>query len=137
MPTDVNTLRTLVIADDDQDICDLVEMQMTRMGFRVVTAHDGQAALSAIISERPSLAILDVMMPLVNGFDVVRGVRAHDSVGKTKIIVFSAKSREGDATFLKEHDVHYIAKPFSPSVLAKKVIEILGPAEESDPRSGV
>jgi DNA-binding response OmpR family regulator len=127
MTTSKHAMQTIVVADDDIDICDLVEMQLTRIGFRVVTAHDGGSALALIISEQPCLVILDVMMPVMSGFEVVRAIRAHTQVGKTKIVLFSAKNRGGDTSFMKEQDVDdYIAKPFSPGALVQRVLALLG-----------
>lgn len=127
--------QTIVVADDDVDICDLVEMLLSRLGFRVLTAHDGRTALALIIDEAPCLAILDVMMPVMDGFEVVRALRSHPEIAATRIILFSAKSRGGDTAFMKKQQVDdYIAKPFSPANLAQRVLDLL--AVEGDPQDG-
>lgn len=135
MTTSGHVNQTIVVADDDVDICDLVEMLLSRLGFRVLTAHDGRTALSLIIDEKPCLAILDVMMPVMDGFEVVRALRSQPEATATKIILFSAKSRGGDTAFMKEQHVDdYIAKPFSPANLTQRVLDLLD--VEGDPQDG-
>jgi len=111
---------TVVVADDDADIRDLVGIAVTRAGLTLVaSASDGAAALAAIREHKPDLAILDVAMPEMSGLDVVREVRADDSVGDLRILLLSASVDEASQEVGIEAGADYfLAKPFSPRELA-------------------
>lgn len=107
---------TVVIADDDNDIRDLVSISVRRAGLRVVAAvTNGADALEAIRTHDPDLAILDISMPEMNGMDVCRAVRADPSVGDVRILLLSASVDEAARTLGIEAGADYfMAKPFSP-----------------------
>ncbi len=106
----------VVIADDDRDIRDLVRIAVTRAGLTVVASvADGAAALEAIREHQPDLAILDVMMPGLNGIEVCREVRADRSIGDVRILLLSASVDEAaQMTGLDAGADYVLAKPFSP-----------------------
>lgn len=106
----------VVIADDDRDIRDLVRIAVTRAGLTVVASvADGAAALEAIREHQPDLAILDVMMPGLNGIEVCREVRADRSIGDVRILLLSASVDEAaQMTGLDAGADYFLAKPFSP-----------------------
>ncbi|MDO5502314.1 MAG: response regulator [Actinomycetia bacterium] len=117
---------TVLIADDDADIRDLVAFKLRKAGYEVIAADDGSAALSQIRETRPQLAVLDVMMPGMSGLDVLREVRADEDLAGTKIILLTARARDVDvdAGFSTGAD-DYITKPFSPRELVHRVSLIL------------
>lgn len=116
----------VVIADDDRDICELVNSQLTRHGFQVFTADNGEAALDLIGLHRPAVALLDIMMPKLSGLDVARKVRADPATSQTGIIIFSARSTFGNGDDVDEIGVDdYISKPFSPQDLVQRINAVI------------
>jgi two-component system alkaline phosphatase synthesis response regulator PhoP len=119
----------ILIADDEPNILISLEFLMKREGFEVVLARDGQEAMDAIVRERPALVLLDVMMPIKTGFDVCSEVRAHEALGKTLIVMLTAKGRDTDvAKGLALGANAYMTKPFSTRELVQKVHDLLGSA---------
>lgn len=120
----------VLIADDEPNIVVSLEFLMKREGHEVSIARDGQQALDLIRSVRPDLVLLDVMMPVKSGFEVLQAVRADEAVAGTKILMLTAKGRENDATKgLALGADAYMTKPFSTRELAGRVRQMLtGPA---------
>ena len=120
----------IMVADDDQDIRDLVVFKLTQAGYDVVAVGDGVAALAAIEADPPGLAILDVMMPGLSGMDVLRKVRANEATKDLDVILLTARSRDSDvdAGFaIGASD--YVVKPFSPRELVHRVNALLARAD--------
>ncbi len=119
--------KTVLIADDEPNILISLEFLMKREGYRVLLAHDGQEACDLIMTERPDLLLLDVMMPKKTGFDVCHEVRAHADFKDTPILLLTAKGRDTDvAKGLAVGANAYMIKPFSTKELVQKVREMLG-----------
>lgn len=122
-PTD----RPILVVDDDAKIVRLVRMYLEREGYRVVEAGDGRAALGAISLEMPALVVLDLMLPEVDGLEVIRAVRRSD---RTPIIVLSARGMTGDRiSGLAAGADDYLPKPFSPAELVLRVKRVLERSE--------
>lgn len=68
----------IVFADDDRDICELVQMQLTRHGFEVFITDNGETALELVSKHQPAVALLDIMMPKLSGLEVVRRIPLHN-----------------------------------------------------------
>ncbi len=118
-----DTIRPILVVDDDAKIVRLVRMYLEREGFRVVEASDGRSALAAIALEAPILVVLDVMLPGVDGISIVRAVRRTDA---TPIIMLSARGTTGDRIEgLTAGADDYLPKPFSPAELVLRVRRIL------------
>ncbi|WP_230208843.1 response regulator transcription factor [Nostocoides sp. HKS02] len=115
----------VLVADDDPDIRDLVEFKLSQAGYAVQSVADGVAAWEAFQTERPALVVLDVMMPGLSGFDVLRKIR--DSEWPTvPVLLLSAKSRDSDVdTGFAVGATDYVIKPFSPRELLHRVNGIL------------
>jgi len=104
--------KTVLIVDDEKNIVDILSFNLKREGFEVITAYDGEAALEQYKKHRPSLILLDVMLPLIHGFDVCRKVRETDK--QTPIIMLTAREEETDKVLgLDLGADDYITKPFS------------------------
>jgi DNA-binding response OmpR family regulator len=117
----------IVCADDDEDILSLVSLRLERAGFRVVQVVDGEAAVEAVRSHRPALAVLDVMMPKQTGYEVLATLRADPSLAALKVILLSARVQEADIERgLDAGADAYLAKPFKAGDLVAKVQELLG-----------
>jgi DNA-binding response OmpR family regulator len=117
----------VLAADDDEDILDLVAFRLERSGYTVIVARDGEEALELAAKELPDLAVLDVMMPKVDGFEVTRRLRADEATSRMPIILLTARSQDADVQqgFDAGAD-DYLRKPFSPDELRARVQAILG-----------
>lgn len=116
----------VLVADDDEDIRDLVRFKLSQAGFDVLAVDDGAAALAAIEESPPDVAVLDVMMPGLSGIDVLRRVRDDERIRGTRIVLLTARSRDADvdAGFAAGAD-DYLVKPFSPRELLHRVNTVL------------
>jgi DNA-binding response OmpR family regulator len=119
---------TVLVVDDDPVIMRLLEVNFEMEGYRVVTATDGAEALERIENERPDLVVCDIMMPVVNGLEVVERLRASDDEGlrALPVILLSAKAQASEVQ--KGLDVgadDYITKPFDPLELIERVQALL------------
>jgi DNA-binding response OmpR family regulator len=118
----------VLIADDEPNIVVSLEFLMKREGYDVSIARDGQQALDAIRRLRPDLVLLDVMMPLRSGLEVLQAVRADEAIAGTRILMLTAKGRETDiAKGLALGADAYMTKPFSTRELAERVRRMLSP----------
>jgi two-component system phosphate regulon response regulator PhoB len=116
----------VVVAEDDPDILTLVELRLRLLGCVVVTAVDGDAALAAITSNTPDLAVLDIQMPGLDGLGVVDRVRANAETSDVPIILLSASVHEADVRRgLARGADAYVKKPFEARELATAVETIL------------
>ena len=119
-------MTTVLVADDDADIRDLVAFKLERAGLEVITVGDGQAAVEQARAHRPALAVLDVSMPLLSGIDVCRTLRADPVTAGMLIIMLTARVQEQDVEggFSAGAD-DYVTKPFSPRELVSRVEALL------------
>jgi len=119
--------KTILVADDDRDILELVTFRLERAGYEVLTAGDGEQALASAREHRPALAVLDVMMPKLTGYDVVKAMRAEEGTSRIPVILLTARVQEADVSRGFEAGADdYIRKPFSPQELRARVEAILG-----------
>jgi two-component system phosphate regulon response regulator PhoB len=116
----------VLIADDEPDVLALVGSNLSRAGFHVITAADGDAALARLLEQPPSLAILDLMMPGMTGLELCRIIRATPATASVPIVILTAKSAELERIVAFELGVDdYVTKPFSPRELVLRVSAIL------------
>ena len=117
----------VLAADDDPDILELVAFRLERSGYTVLQAHDGEEALRLALEKKPDLAVLDVMMPKLDGFELTRRLRAEEATSRMPIILLTARAQDADVQqgFDAGAD-DYIRKPFSPQELRTRVQAILG-----------
>jgi DNA-binding response OmpR family regulator len=121
-----NGVPVLLVADDDEDILMLVQLRLSRSGFEVIVARDGEEALRLARERHPDLAVLDWMMPKASGLDVLRAIRANDETADIPVVLLTARASETDIQEgLDAGAADYIAKPFSPQDLAARVQKIL------------
>jgi DNA-binding response OmpR family regulator len=122
-----DTTPLVLVVDDDPDILDLVRYRLERSGYAVATASDGLEAVRLAGELRPALAVLDVMMPSLNGFEVTRRLRAEPETSRIPVILLTARAQEEDVQegFASGAD-DYLRKPFSPRELSARVQAILG-----------
>jgi len=123
--TDVR--QTVLVAEDDEDIRTLVAYRMEKAGYAVLQARDGEEAVSLALEHRPDLAIIDVMMPRLDGYEATRQLRERDETKRMPIILLTARAQEADVQRGFEAGADdYIRKPFSPQELRARVQAILG-----------
>ena len=112
--------KTVLIVDDEKNIVDILSFNLKKEGFEIVPAYDGKAALDQYASKRPDLILLDVMLPILDGFEVCRRIRENDR--KTPIIMLTAREEETDKVLgLDLGADDYITKPFSIRELQARV----------------
>ena len=112
----------IVLAEDDPQIARLVTFKLDREGYVTTWADDGGKAYDTIVSTVPDLVILDVMMPVMTGFEVLEKMKKNDLVSHIPVIMLTSKSQEQDV--LKGFSLgisDYIIKPFSPSELLARI----------------
>lgn len=118
--------KKILVADDEPNIVISLEYLLKREGYTVLVARDGQEALNSITREKPDLVLLDVMMPIKTGLEVLQAVRASDELRLTKILMLTAKGRDTDVTKgLALGADAYMTKPFSTRELVEKVADLL------------
>ena len=101
---------SVLIVEDDRNICELLQLYLEKEGYAVTTAYDGGQGLSKFRSIKPDLVLLDVMMPVMDGWAVCRAIRAEAA---TPIIMLTAKGETDDkVTGLRAGADDYITKPF-------------------------
>jgi DNA-binding response OmpR family regulator len=116
----------ILAADDDEDILQLVAFRLGRSGYRVLQAHDGEQALALAMETTPDLAVLDVMMPKMDGLEVARRLRAAEATKNIPIIMLTARAQDTDVQGGFEAGANdYLRKPFSPKELRTRVQALL------------
>jgi len=117
----------VLIADDDEDILQLVAHRLARAGYDVVTANDGEEALEQALERRPSVAVLDVMMPKLDGYEVTRRLRGSEQTAGVPVILLTARVQDADiARGFDAGADEYVKKPFSPHELPARVQAVIG-----------
>jgi DNA-binding response OmpR family regulator len=118
---------TILVADDEPDLLELLVYRLSHSGFDVLAARDGEEALALATGRAPDLAVLDVMMPGINGFDLTRKLRAVYPDRRIPVILLTAKVQEDDVEKGFEAGADdYLRKPFNPSELVARVWAVLG-----------
>ena len=114
---------TILLVDDEQHIIDLAKMYLEQEGWKTTSATDGLVALQRILSEKPSLVVLDLMLPGLDGWEVCRRVRAQSDI---PIIMLTARSDDIDKIVGLELGADdYMTKPFNPRELVARIKAIL------------
>ena len=129
--------KKILVVDDERHIVRLVEVTLPRAGYDVVSAYDGVEALEKIAAEKPEMIILDVMMPRMDGFEVLKELRAKAETKDIPVIMLTAKAQDADIFKGWSSGVDsYLTKPFNPRELLAFVERILQslehPATEYD-----
>jgi DNA-binding response OmpR family regulator len=117
----------VLVADDDPDIRSLVALRLEKSGYEVVSARDGEQALATALERVPDLALLDVMMPKLDGYEVTERLREQDETRHLPVILLTARVQESDiARGVEAGADDYVTKPFSTSELRDRVQAVLG-----------
>jgi CheY-like chemotaxis protein len=118
--------RTVLVADDDPSILDFTSRVVTKAGHRVVRAERGDVALDLVRTERPSLVLLDVLMPGLDGLEVCRAIRADAALAKTPVLLVSAMGEDRLASAVRDAGADgYLTKPMRLEALRAVLAERL------------
>ena len=119
-------MKKILVVEDDKDISELIQYNLSKEGYEVSTVFDGVHAMEAVGRIMPDLIILDVMLPSQDGLDVCRQLKADGDLKNIPVIMLTAKSEESDVIVgLQMGADDYIAKPFSVKVLLARVKAVL------------
>ena len=112
--------RKILVVDDEQQLAMAVKIRLQSRGYQVATANDGQQALAAIEADRPDLVILDVLMPVMDGYSCMREINSRFGRGQIPIIILTARDRMKDL-FDLEGIADYVVKPFDHEDLLTRI----------------
>jgi len=118
----------VLVADDDEDILQLLTFRLERAGYEIVQARTGDEALQLVLELVPALAVLDVMMPGLDGFEVTREIRRNAKTSTMPIILLTAKAQATDVSGGAAAGAdEYVKKPFDARDLTGRIDALLGP----------
>ena len=124
----------ILIADDEPHIRKLVSFALGNRGYEVVEACDGGEAVRLASETQPDLILLDVMMPVMTGYDALREIKADPTTAEIPVVMLSAKSQKTEVEEgLACGACEYICKPFTPKDLVQRVAELLENNGEGTP----
>jgi two-component system alkaline phosphatase synthesis response regulator PhoP len=117
----------ILVVDDEVYILHILDFSLGAEGFDVITANNGELAVEKAIQEKPDLIVLDVMMPVLDGYETCRRLKRETETKHIPVILLTAKGREADKRLgFEVGAIDYIVKPFSPNRLIGRIEEIIG-----------
>lgn len=117
----------VLVADDDPDILSLVTLRLERDGYEVIGAPDGERAVEKALERTPDLALIDVSMPKLDGYEVTERLRQHEPTSAIPIILLTARVQDSDvARGVEAGADDYVRKPFSAADLRTRLQAALG-----------
>jgi len=118
--------RTILVVEDEKEIRDLLAHYLRKEGFSPLLASDGESAILKARKEKPDLILLDILLPKADGLKVLRAIRSDDAIGRTPVMMLTAKGDETDRVVGLELGADdYIPKPFSPREVVARIKAIL------------
>jgi len=131
----------VLVVDDEDDIRELCRVNLEFEGFQVFDAANGPAGLEAAVRHRPDVILLDLMMPEMDGWEVLRRLKEDDATARIPVVLLTARTGEDDQMRgWQEGILEYVSKPFNPLSLvewAKRAMEPRDPREEEERRRRV
>ncbi len=117
----------ILIADDEPLLTEMLEYRFRSKGYQTIVASDGREAIARFEEMRPAAVVLDAMMPVHDGMEVLRRIRANEEFGDVPVIILSARRNEEDIVRALEMGASdYIVKPFLPEELMVRLQRLLG-----------
>lgn len=117
----------ILVVDDEVYILHILDFSLGAEGFEVISANNGELAVEKAMHERPDLIVLDIMMPVLDGYETCRRLKREPMTRDIPVVLLTAKGRDVDKRLGYEVGaVDYIVKPFSPSRLIERIEEIMG-----------
>ncbi len=116
----------IVIADDEEDITELLSYSLRKEGYEVIVAHNGKDALAQVLQHLPSLILLDVMMPIMSGLETCAAIRANALAQHIPIMLITARAEDySQIAGLEAGADDYVIKPIKPHVLLSRIQALL------------
>lgn len=116
----------ILVCDDERYIVRLIQVNLEKQGYQVVTAFDGKEGLEKVKSEKPNLVVLDVMMPYMDGFEVLKHLKRDAETESLPVIMLTAKAQDRDVFEGYSYGADmYLTKPFNPQELISFVKRII------------
>lgn len=123
----------ILVVDDEPDVVALLERTLKTEGFEVIAAYDGIGALDLVSSEKPDLVLLDIMMPMMSGYEVCEQIKANPQTQDVPVVcVSSAHTPDARAQSLRAGAVELLTKPFLPAELLAQVRRHLPETTETE-----
>ncbi len=130
----MNTTNTVLVVDDDKNICELVRLYLAKEGYNTACAYDGKRALEMVEELKPSAVVLDIMLPEIDGIEVLKQIRQNRSI---PVIMLTAKGETIDKVLGLELGADdYVVKPFEPKELMARLKAVLRRSEGSNADDG-
>ncbi len=124
------TMKRILVCDDDALLIDLLEYRLASRGYEIIIARDGSEALARLAEATPDAIILDAMMPVVDGYEVLRRIRETEALAAIPVIMLTARKQERDILEALELGANdYIVKPFIPEELVARLSRLLEAAK--------
>ena len=118
--------KNILIIEDEADIREIIRLRLKKEGHDVLVADSGEAGLAVALERRPDLILLDLMLPVMSGFEVLRKIKTERTIARTPIIIVSARGEESDVVVGLELGADdYVTKPFNMTILMARVNALL------------
>lgn len=122
--------KRILVCDDDELLVDLLTYRLGSKGYSVSAARDGGEALARLAEDKPDAVVLDAMMPVVDGFEVLRRIREQADTASLPVVMLSARKQERDIVGALELGASdFVVKPFIPEELVARLARLLGEDE--------
>jgi two-component system alkaline phosphatase synthesis response regulator PhoP/two-component system response regulator VicR len=130
--------KKILVVDDERHIVRLVQVTLERAGYQVAVAYDGRECLQNVTKEKPDLIVLDVMMPHMDGFEVLQNLKANQETDSIPVVMLTAKAQDQDIFRGWQQGVEwYQTKPFNPMELLTVIKRIFQSQEQPPDEDGV
>lgn len=127
--------RTVLVVDDEPDVLLLCRVNLEFEGYEVIEAADGEQAMAQAHAHHPDVVLLDVMMPKMDGWQVLAAIKADDELADIPVVMLTAKVQDQDQIRgWSQGAADYITKPFSPLALSQVLQDVLETAPEEEDR---
>jgi len=122
----MKTDKTILVVEDQEDNRQILRDLLGSAGLRMIEAHDGEEALSVAQSQRPDLILMDIQLPLVDGYEATRNIKRDPELKDIPIIAVTSYALSGDEQKAREAGCDaYMAKPYSPRALLARIEQFL------------
>ncbi|NIM06448.1 MAG: response regulator [Armatimonadetes bacterium] len=129
--------KKVLVVDDERHIVRLIQVNLERGGYKVLTAFDGREALKKVDNEKPDLIVLDVMMPHMDGFEVLKRLQASPTTRTIPVVMLTAKAQDADVFRGWSSGVSaYLTKPFNPLELLTFIRRIFSGSDDYSDEGG-
>jgi two-component system, cell cycle response regulator DivK len=119
--------KRILVVEDQEDLRDVLRTLLTRSGYEMLEAADGEAGVAKAKAEQPDLILMDIQLPILDGYDATRQIKSDPNLAAIPIIAVSSFAMKGDEEKARAAGCdHYVTKPYSPVQLLKIIRGFLG-----------